>query len=209
MFSFVHRGKSFPYSIVQPGAKKCIVQVDEVCYSTSVGQHVFIICGLLFRTAHPGNGTLNQLEEKDMAYRRYNDENRLITDRDQLQLTNGTEVVIYSEDAFHEDIVVDLEGQADRFEELKPLIVFAAANLCEMDCVAQEYDGDEQFADHYEAAYVSLDAPDRIRITYFGACENTEFDVVFQRVNNDLVLKSFGMAKDIAPDWYIKGAGNQ
>jgi len=144
-----------------------------------------------------------------MAHRRYDDENRLITDRDQLQLTNGTEVVIYREDAFHEDIVVDLGGQADRFEELKPLIVFAAANLCEMDCVAQEYDGDGQFAEHYEAAYVSLDAPDRISITYFGVCENTEFDVVFQRVDNDLVLKSFGMAKDIAPEWYITVVSNQ
>lgn len=144
-----------------------------------------------------------------MAHKRYNDENRLITDRNQLQLTNGTEVVIYREDAFHEDIVVELEGQADQFEELKPLIAFAAANLCEMDCVAQEYDGDEQFAEHYEAAYVCLDAPDRIRITYFGACENTEFDVVFQRENSDLVLKSFGMVKDIAPDWYIKGVSNQ
>lgn len=144
-----------------------------------------------------------------MAHKRYNDENRLITDRGQLQLTNGTEVVIYRGDAFHEDIVVDLEGQADRFEGLKPLIALAAANLCEMDCVAQEYDGDGQFAEHYEAAYVCLDAPDQIRITYFGACENTEFDVVFQRERNDLVLKSFGMAKDIASDRYRTGISNR
>ena len=189
--------------------KKCIVQVNKVCYSTSAGRQYFTICGLLFRTAHHGNGIKNQLEEEGMAHKRYNDEKRLITDRNQLQLTNGTEVVIYREDAFHEDIVVELEGQADQFEELKPLIAFAAANLCEMDCVAQEYDGDGQFAERYEAAYVCLDAPDRVRITYFGTCENTEFDVVFQRESNDLVLKSFGMAKDIASDRYRTGISNR
>lgn len=142
-----------------------------------------------------------------MAQERYRDKNRLITDMDQLQLTNKSEVIIYREDKYHEEIVVSLEGQADRFEELRASIAFAAANLCEMDCIVQEYDGDEQFAEHYEAAYLCLDAPDLIRITYFGACENTEFDVVFQLENNELVLKSFGSAKDIAPDWYRTDAG--
>lgn len=131
-------------------------------------------------------------EENDVVYKRYNDDKRLITDKDKLQLTNETEVIIYREDAFHEDVVVDLQGQEGRFEELKAQILYAAANLCQMDCIAQEYDTDAQFADHYEVAYIRLDAPDTIRMTYFGVCENTEFDVVFLRTDKGLVLKSFG-----------------
>jgi hypothetical protein len=31
--------------------------------------------------------------------------------------------------------------------------------------------------------------------------ENTEFDVVFQYVNGDFILKSFGMVKNIPLNW--------
>lgn len=142
-----------------------------------------------------------------MTQQRYNDTERLISDMDQLQLTNETEVMIYREDRHHEEIVVDLGGQEEQFEELKTLIAFAAGNLCKMDRIAQEYNKDKQFADHYEVAYLRLDAPDTIRITYFGVCENTEFDVVFQVADGDLILRSFGTIKDIASDWYKTDAG--
>ncbi len=48
----------------------------------------------------------------------------MISDIDQLQLTNETEVMIYREDRHHEEIVVDLGGQKEQFEELKTLIAF-------------------------------------------------------------------------------------
>ncbi len=48
----------------------------------------------------------------------------MISDIDQLQLTNETEVMIYREDRQHEEIVVDLGGQKEQFEELKTLIAF-------------------------------------------------------------------------------------
>lgn len=59
-----------------------------------------------------------------MTHQRYNDTERLISDIDQLQLTNETEVMIYREDRQHEEIVVDLGGQKEQFEELKTLIAF-------------------------------------------------------------------------------------
>ncbi|MDE6941013.1 MAG: hypothetical protein K2P40_08760 [Lachnospiraceae bacterium] len=59
-----------------------------------------------------------------MTQQRYNDTERLISDIDQLQLTNETEVMIYREDRHHEEIVVDLGGQEEQFEELKTLIAF-------------------------------------------------------------------------------------
>ena len=52
-----------------------------------------------------------------MTQQRYNDTERLISDIDQLQLTNETEVMIYREDRQHEEIVVDLGGQKEQFEE--------------------------------------------------------------------------------------------
>ncbi len=48
-----------------------------------------------------------------MTQQRYNDTERLISDIDQLQLTNETEVMIYREDRHHEEIVVDLGGQKE------------------------------------------------------------------------------------------------
>ncbi len=48
-----------------------------------------------------------------MTQQRYNDTERLISDIDQLQLTNETEVMIYREDRQHEEIVVDLGGQKE------------------------------------------------------------------------------------------------
>lgn len=138
-----------------------------------------------------------------MIRERYNDKNRLIADADELQLTNEAEVMIYREDKWQDEIVVDLEGQPDKFEELKPFIVFAAENLCKMDYIAQkyEYNRDTGFADHFVVAYICLDTPDRIKLTYYGTVENTEFDVVFQYINGGFILRSFGMIKNIPPDW--------
>lgn len=136
-----------------------------------------------------------------MVRERYNDKSKLITDTNELQLTNRAEVMIYREDLWQEEIVVELEGQTENFEELKPFIVFVAENLCKMDCIAQRFSqkhsADEQFADSYIIAYISLDMPDRIKLTYYGTLENTCFDVVFQYTNNEFILKSFGTIKDI------------
>ena len=139
-----------------------------------------------------------------MLQRRYNDKKNLITDRSELQLSSTEEVLIYREDEWHDEIVVDLEGRKEKFEELKPLIVFVAENLCEMDYIAQKYSalcGDHEFVDGYVVAYVCLRDPDLISLTYYGTCENTQFDVVFQHSQDGLVLKSFGMVKEIDPDW--------
>lgn len=138
-----------------------------------------------------------------MIQERYNDKSKLITDVNKFQLTNETEVVIYQEDERHNDVAVDLEGQAERFEELKPLIKLVAENLCKMDCIAQKYDKSDDFTDNFEAAYIYFDSdmPDKIILTYDGTTVNTEFDVVFQYTEGAFLLKSFGMVKDIPADW--------
>lgn len=138
---------------------------------------------------------------ENLIHKRYNDNSRLMTDIKKLQLTNGTEVVIYLEDQYYEEIYVYLHEQEAKFEELKPMIVFVAENLCRMDCIAQKYNGHDKFTDSYSIAYVCIEMPDIIKLTYYGMIENTEFDVVFQHKNDELVLKSFGMKKDISPDW--------
>lgn len=127
-----------------------------------------------------------------LVHERYNDKSYLIADANELRLSNESEVVIYRETECHDEIVVDLEGQEERFEELKTRIAFAAGNLCKMDSIAQEYDGTGRFADDFAAAYIRLDGEDVIIITYFGTYENTEFDVVFQYNGDRFVLKSFG-----------------
>ena len=140
-----------------------------------------------------------------MIVKRYNDKNNLVTDVNELQLSATAEVVIYREDEWYGDVLFDLEGKKERFKELKPLIVFIAENLCEMDSIVQKYsalhDGDDRFADGYVVAYICFHEPDLIYLTYYGTYENTEFDVVFQYRDNRFILKSFGMIKDIRADW--------
>lgn len=139
-----------------------------------------------------------------MIYKRYNDESKLITNTDEFQLINETEVLIYREDQWYGEVIVDLGSQADKFDELKPFIRLVAENLCKMDCIAQKYNGDNKFAENYAIAYICLDVPDTIKLTYFGTFVNTEFDVVFQYTNGKLILKSFGTVKNIPLDWDIE-----
>lgn len=141
-----------------------------------------------------------------MIYERYKDTEKLIVDANELKLADDALVLIYHEDKWYDDVFVDLEGQDVSFEKLKPFIIFAAKNLAEMDVIAQKYSalhGDSRFVDDYEAAYIYLDVPDRIRLRYYGMTQNTEYDVVFQYINGEFTLKSFGMKKDIPPDWAI------
>lgn len=162
---------------------------------------------LQFLRAYLNNEFLNMfqiMEEIDLMYKRYADENNLITDVNELQLSDQSEVLIYREDEWYDEIVVILSGQEDRFEELKPLISLAAKNLCEMDYMAQRYSalhGDNEFADGYVVSYICFPDSDLISLTYYGTNENTEFDVVFQYRNDRFLLKSFGMNKDVKEDW--------
>lgn len=140
-----------------------------------------------------------------MLLKRYHDKKNLITDVNALQLSNTAEVLIYHEDAWYPEVTVDLGGSKEKFQELKSWIVFVANHLCEMDYTAQKYsalrDNNCGFADGYVVAYISLREPDLISLTYYGTCENTEFDVIFQYTDDKFVLKSFGMVKDIDPNW--------
>ena len=95
-----------------------------------------------------------------MIYKRYKDADKLIVDADGLKLSDDALVLIYHEDKWYDDVLIDLEGQAVSFEKLKPYIIFAAKNLAEMDVIAQKYSalhGDGRFVDGYEVTYVFLD----------------------------------------------------
>lgn len=133
-------------------------------------------------------------------YNRYDDIEKFITDPDKLQMTNGSEVYISCEEDF--DIVVDLQGHTDEFEQLKPYIAFIAWNVCDLDNIAQKFDklhsGSGQFP--YSVAVIFIDDPFVI-FEYWGTEENTQFDVVFEHSEGKFMLKSFGTVLNISPDW--------
>ena len=122
-------------------------------------------------------------------------------DINELKLTEDAQVLIYYGDKQYDEVTIDLEGEESKFDELKPYIIFVAKNLCKMDCIAQKYSRDSEFAYRYEVAYIHLNVRDIISLRYYGMIENTEFDVVFQYVNGDFILKSFGMVKNIPLNW--------
>lgn len=141
---------------------------------------------------------------ENMIRERYNNDLQLIVDANSLKLTDKTQVVIYREGKWDDEIAIDLEDQAEKFEELKPYLLFISQNLCKMDIIVQKYSAlhdSNKFADGYVVAYILLDMPDGIIVGYYGTKENTEFDVVFEHVNNELILKSFGMQKNIPANW--------
>lgn len=136
--------------------------------------------------------------------KRYTDTAKLITNIDKLELTDAGEVLIYCGDKWYDEVTVNLKGKEEKFEELKPVIAYLAKNLCKIDLIAQRYDTlyeDGNFANSCEVAYICLNTLDEISVRYYGTQVNTEFDVVFQCVNDEFLLKSFGMRKNIPLDW--------
>lgn len=143
-----------------------------------------------------------------MVKKRYTDTAKLITNIDKLELTDAGEVLIYRGDKWYGEVTVNLEGKEEKFEELKPVIAYVAKNLCKIDLIAQRYDtlyGDGKLVYSCEMAYICLNALDEIRVRYYGMQVNTEFDVVFQYVNDEFLLKSFGMRENIPIDWNSGG----
>ena len=133
-------------------------------------------------------------------YNRYADIEKFVTDPDELQIANGSEVYISSEDNY--DIVVDLQGHTEDFEQLKPFISFVAKNICELDNIAQKFDNlhskSSQFP--YVVAVVFVDNP-YVILEYWGTEENTQFDVVLEHNNEKFFVKSFGTIQDIPENW--------
>lgn len=144
------------------------------------------------------------MRSENLIRKRYTDKTRLIADANELKLTDRTLIQIYQEDKWYDEVYIDLEKQAVNFEELKSYIIFIARNLCEIDAIVQKYlllHGNAAFADDCQIAYLYFDEPDKIRITYYGTHINTEFDVLFQHINDKFILKSCGMVKNIPSDW--------
>lgn len=139
-----------------------------------------------------------------MIRKRYIDEKKIIVDANKLKLTDSTLVQIYQEDKWYNEVYFDLEESTSKFERLKPYIMFIAKNICNMDIIVQKYFAlhrNTRFADNYEVAYIYLNNPAGIRLTYYGIHENTQFDVLFEYINNEFILKSCGMVKNIPSDW--------
>ncbi|GFI23596.1 hypothetical protein IMSAGC011_02385 [Lachnospiraceae bacterium] len=74
-----------------------------------------------------------------MIQKRYTDIAQLITNIDKLELTDVGEVLIYCGDKWYGEVTVNLGGKEEKFEELKPMIVHIAKNLCKIDLIAQRY----------------------------------------------------------------------
>ena len=133
-------------------------------------------------------------------YNRYSDATKFVTDPSKLQIVNGSEVYISSEENY--DIVVDLQGHTEEFERLKPFITLVAQSICDLDNTTQKFDNlhskSSQFP--YVVAIVFIDEPNVI-LEYWGTEENTQFDVVFEHNDGMFTLKSFGTILNIPPDW--------
>lgn len=133
-------------------------------------------------------------------YNRYYDIKKFITDPEKLQIVNGSEVYISSEEDY--DIVVDLKGHKEEFESLKPFIAFVARNICELDNTAQKFDklhsGESRFPFDLELVFIDVS---HVILEYWGTEVNTQFDVVFEYRKGKFTLKKFGMIQDIPADW--------
>jgi len=133
-------------------------------------------------------------------YNRYSDIKKFVTDPSKLQIVNGSEVYISSEENY--DIVVDLQGHTEEFEQLKPFITLIAQSICDLDNTAQKFDNlhskSSQFP--YVVAIVFVDEP-HVILEYWGTEENTQFDVIFEHNNGMFTLKSFGTILNISSDW--------
>ena len=133
-------------------------------------------------------------------YNRYYDIKKFITDPEKLQIVNGSEVYISSEEDY--DIVVDLKEHKEEFESLKPFIAFIARNICELDNTAQKFNrlhsGESRFPFDLELIFIDVS---HVILEYWGTEVNTQFDVVFEYSKDKFTLKKFGMIQDIPADW--------
>ena len=140
-----------------------------------------------------------------MIQRRYTEQKELIQHADELELTGGRSVLLYRGNQWLEEVSVDLGREADRFEALRPYLLKIGAALSGLDASVQKYSalygGDSRFSEHYYVADMGLEGDGVLRLTYFGSVENTEFDVCFQDMGDRFLLRSYGMKKEIPPDW--------
>lgn len=77
-------------------------------------------------------------------FNRYGDKTKFITDKDSLEVENN-EVIISAESDY--DIVIDLEGCYDTFENLKNFIVIVAKHICEMDNTVLRFNNKKRIKD--------------------------------------------------------------
>lgn len=133
-------------------------------------------------------------------YNRYHDIKKFVTDPEKLQIVNGSEVYISSEEDY--DIVVDLKEHKEEFESLKPFIAFIARNICELDNTAQKFNrlhsGESRFPFDLEPIFIDVS---HVILEYWGTEVNTQFGVVFEYSKDKFTLKKFGMIQDIPADW--------
>ena len=133
-------------------------------------------------------------------YNRYHEIKKFVTDPEKLQIVNGSEVYISSEEDY--DIVVELKEHKEEFESLKPFIAFIARNICELDNTAQKFNrlhnGESRFPFDLELIFIDVS---HVILEYWGTEVNTQFGVVFEYGKDKFTLKKFGMIQDIPADW--------
>ena len=137
---------------------------------------------------------------------RYGGLGKFITDPDKLELDQHALVYISAEEDY--DIAVDLEGQEEKFDALRPFIAFVAKNICRLDDLVQRYDRERERGGGrfpYSLNLVYVDRPCLI-LEYCGMIENTTFDVVFRQEDGKFILESFGMRNNLPPDWSVEFA---
>ena len=139
-------------------------------------------------------------------YDRYSDISKFITDPDKLTIADGECVYISGESYY--DIAVDLEGCYGSFDEVKPFIAFLAGNINELDNTVQRFGcrnggGYDPTVDEtpFELELVKIYKPNTVALGYFCTDVNSQFDAVFEYIDGQFFLRSFGTVRNIPNDW--------
>ena len=136
------------------------------------------------------------------SYNRYGDRTKFVTDESEIEIYEERYVLVSDVDKY--DISIVLEKGASDIDDIKKYIMFLIGHICELDNIAQKYNSISWPAEKdfpYELENIHIDGPENIRFEYWGCLFNTQFYVGFQYVENQFVLKSFGMREDIPEDW--------
>lgn len=134
-------------------------------------------------------------------YNRY-DRSMFIADEREIKIYGECYVSIFKEGDY--EIGIFLGKGALEIDDIKKYIMSLIEHICELDNIVQKYNSIRYPQEHdfpFELNCIQIDGPKDIRFQYDCYLYNTSFDVGFKWIENQFVLKSFGMVKDIPEDW--------
>ncbi|MBR4083548.1 MAG: hypothetical protein IKK33_04600 [Lachnospiraceae bacterium] len=134
-------------------------------------------------------------------YKRY-DRSKFITDESEIKIYDECYVPISDENDY--DMAIYLEKGALEIDDIGKYKMSLIEHICELDNIVQKYNSiryPQELDFPYELVNIHIDGYEDMRLEYWGCIVNTQFYVGFKRIENQFILKSFGMVNDIPEDW--------